>query len=141
VPYIEIFRVVRILQQHLFVSEKNRSRVCDPWLELQDLLLFRGVLLDISGNLWSRADQAHFALQDIPELGQLIHLRLPEHSANPGNARIPITRHQRASPVSPWHHGPEFPDLERLPVQTNAPLAVENGATTRKFDERRNHEE
>ena len=94
VPDVEFLQVVRIFQQHLFVSEVDRGWIGDPGLEIQDFPLFGCVLLDILGNLRPRADQAHLSLQDIPKLGQFIQFCLSEDSANPSNARISIAGYQ-----------------------------------------------
>src|SRR5690606_27639587 len=48
----------------------------------------RTVLLDLVAESRARTDQAHVALEDVDELGQLVDARGPEYPSNSCDARI-----------------------------------------------------
>src|SRR5262245_57782440 len=52
--------------------------------------LARGVLLDLVAERRPRADEAHVATQDVPELRQLVEREPPEDAADAGDARVAL---------------------------------------------------
>lgn len=53
---------------------------------IQPLPLIGGILCDLTGQCRARADDAHFALQHVEELGQLVDAGLAQELAHPGDA-------------------------------------------------------
>src|SRR3954447_6591270 len=60
----------------------------DAGLDLQAPALMLVVFLDLVAQRRPRADHAHVAAQDIPELGQLVERQLAEDAAGARDARV-----------------------------------------------------
>lgn len=57
---------------------------------IQTLLFVVAVLLHLAGKCRAGANDAHIALQDVPQLGQLIEAGLADKLAHTGNARVSL---------------------------------------------------
>ncbi len=68
-------------------------------------------LLDEEGALRTWADQRHVALQDVPQLGELVQPRQPEDSTDAGHRLVGGAPLDVGSRVDP--HRPELEDLDR----------------------------
>src|SRR5437660_4848366 len=137
---VKLLQVVRVSQQHLLVAETQRCQIGDPGLAPQNVTLFRSVMLDVAGNLGSRADQTHFARQYIPKLWQFVQLRPTQGPADPGNASIAVLRDERPDLLRRGHHRAEFADSEWSSLKTNPYLTVENVSPIGNFYERANQQ-
>ena len=111
---------------------------------IQPLPLIGGILCDLTGQCRARADDAHFALQHIEELGQLVDAGLAQELAHPGDAGVVLHLEHRAVLLIALHqvlelllcvraHGAELVHLEQLAV-ASYPLLGENGAGTGAVD-------
>lgn len=80
------------------------------------------VLLVVRDRMGTRADDAHAALQDVDELGQLVERGFADERAERGNAAIATARLPDAVAVLANPHGAEFVDHDFLPVEPVATL-------------------
>ena len=62
---------------------------------IQTLLLVVAVLFHLAGKRRAGANDAHIALQDVPQLGQLIEAGLADKLAHAGNARVVLDLEHR----------------------------------------------
>src|SRR5205807_2023729 len=107
----------------------------DPRLHLEPATLARRVALDLVGKGRSRADQAHLAPHDVPELRQLVEGEPPEHSPNPRDARIAAVHRQAGSlSLGPDDHRAQFDELELTAVPADPKLPVEDWAPILELD-------
>lgn len=100
---------------------------------------FAGELVDVVGAFGSRADEAHVAAKDVPELGKLVDVPAAEEAADAEEARIArgggLVGGVGGGGVGP--HAAEFVERERAVAGADASLAEEDGTVGRlAFDER-----
>ena len=108
---------------------------CDARLHVEPLSLTRRVLLDLVGERWPRADQAHLPAHDVPELGQLVEREPPQHAPNASDARIAAVDRQPGSLLfCARDHRPQLHELELAAVLTHASLSIEHGAAIFELD-------
>lgn len=94
-----------------------------------------GELLDEVWALGARADEAHVAVEDVPDLRQLVEAGSADKGADARDARIVVGRELRAGVfLSIDAHRAEFVDLVRLAEAAGADLAVEGWAVVLKLD-------
>ena len=94
-----------------------------------------GELLDEVWALGARADEAHVAVEDVPDLRQLVEAGSADKGADARDARIVVGRELRAGVfLSIDAHRAEFVDLVRLAEAAGADLAVEGRAVVLKLD-------
>src|SRR5882672_350225 len=60
----------------------------DAWADHQHAAVMAFVFLDFARLVRARTDQAHVALQDVEELGELVNRETPQEPADAGHARI-----------------------------------------------------
>ena len=79
--------------------------------------------------LRARAHDRHLAFEHIKELWELVETDLPDETAHGCDPRIVLPRPNGSGPDLGIHaHGTEFIELEREPIHSDPPLAVENRA-------------
>src|SRR5271165_389985 len=100
----------------------------------------------------ARANQAHIAAQDVPQLRQLVQARLPQKASDPGNAGIvlqlviafpflaqvltlPQVFFQSAIGIE--NHGAKFPSGKELSAMPNAFLSIKHRALGIQPDQQR----
>ena len=98
-----------------------------------------GVALAEAGHelraLGARPDQGHLALEDVPELRQLVEGGAAQQRPDAGGARVVTLRETRAGDrLRVRDHGPELHDQKWLAVQAHAQLAVEHAAAVGQVD-------
>ena len=84
-----------------------------------------GVHLHQAERLRPRTDQAHFALEDIQQLGHFIQPRLAYEPAHPGKAVVIIRGPVDIIAISAIDHGPQLPDDKRVTPSPHALLRIE----------------
>jgi len=137
---VELFDVGRPAQEGRFVAEEQAGQVGNAGFAVQDLALFRGVVLDIARHLRAGADKAHFAGQDVPQLRQFIELGFAQDAAQARDARV-FTRGQRgAEPLGLEDHGTELPDAKGPAEPAHADLTVEDRAAIGELDAQANQQ-
>src|SRR5687768_9059762 len=83
-------------------------------------------MIHVSRHFRARADEAHVAFQYIPELRQLVQLAFAENATDPGDTGIAILGDRGPDLIRLSYHGPEFVDTERLAMEPNPDLPVED---------------
>lgn len=137
------------------LPEAGDPRECVEPLEVVGL-----VGVEVVGKERSGSDEAHVALEDVEELGELVEGRLPEDASDAGDARVVLDLEEaRVSGFVevlelPLHlvgvgdHRAEFVHAEWLAADARADLREEDGSPGLELDgdrddaeERRNQEE
>ena len=104
---------------------------CEPRPDVEPVALVLVVLLDLVAQRRTRADDAHVATQDVPELRELVDRGPPEDAADPRDPAVALVhRVAGADALGADDHRAELEDLEvvavlahaRLPVQRQAPV-------------------
>src|SRR6266542_4334157 len=91
--------------------------------------------LDLRGQECPRAHEAHVALEDVPELGQLVQGRRPEKASHPRHPCVAMSRLTWPElGVRVRHHGAEFQAREAPPAPAHTLLRVEDRPTVLEFD-------
>lgn len=91
--------------------------------------VLRGELLDEVRALGARADEAHVAVEDVPDLRQFVEAGGADEGADARDARVVVGRELRAGEfLSVDAHRAELVDLVGLAEATGADLAVEGRA-------------
>jgi hypothetical protein len=85
--------------------------------------------------LWARADEAHVTLEDVPELGQLVHFVAAQEGAGGRDAGVAEDRVARTAGETVSAHGTEFEEGEFFAITAGAELTKEGGATRAEADE------
>ena len=85
--------------------------------------------MDQLRTLRTRADEAHFTYQNVPELGDFIDVPFPHEST-----RFKYPEVSFDSPADPilftiQVHGPDFKNFEMLSIPSHAHLTIKNGAS------------
>src|SRR5262245_3102603 len=60
----------------------------DSWLHVEFVQMLGGVVADVLGNVGTRADERHVALEHADEIRQLVEARPPEPAADRGDPRV-----------------------------------------------------
>lgn len=105
--------------------------------------ILRGELLDEVRALGARADEAHVAVEDVPDLRQLVEAGGADEGADARDARVVVGRELRAGVLLGVDaHRAEFVDLVGLTKTASANLAVESWAAVLELDSdgNRHHE-
>ena len=97
------------------------------------------VLLDEAWIFGPRSDQAHFALENVPELRQLIELRPGEECAQTREALI--LRLDERGPARPVVHLSKLQHLQLTATAPNATAPVEDAARAFQLDRRSDDDE
>ncbi len=97
-----------------------------------------GELVDVIGALGARADEAHVAAEDVPELGKLVDVPATKEGADAEKARVAagggVARRVGGGGVG--SHAAKFVEREGAMAGADAGLAEEDGAAGRfAFDE------
>ena len=87
-----------------------------------------GQFIDEFGALGAGADGAHFAFEDVQELGEFVYVGFAQEFADAGDAVIVFLGPDGAVPFGFGDHGAEFVHPERAPAFANSLLGVEDGA-------------
>lgn len=96
-------------------------------------------LFDEVRPFWSRANEAHVAVEDIENLRQFVQAGGADEFADFGNARVVVCRQLGTGVfLCVDAHGAEFIDLVFLAKATDADLAVEDGAAVAEFNSQGN---
>ena len=88
-------------------------------------------VFELCDELWplrARADDGHFAFEDVPELGQLINAEAPQPAAKRDGRFFARAAPGRAALFVAGRHGAEFQDVKDFAVPADARLAVEHWA-------------
>lgn len=105
--------------------------------------VLRGELLDEVRALGARADEAHVAVEDVPDLRQFVEAGGADEGADARDARVVVGRELRAGVLLGVDtHRAELVDLVGLAKAASADLAVESRATVLELDSdsNRHHE-
>ena len=89
-------------------------------------------IADEFGTFGTGADEAHFALEHVPQLRKLVDAGLADDAAHLGDAGVGLHGPYGAVLFGVGTHGAEFVYGEVLSEQTDAALFVDEGA--RRFD-------
>src|SRR5205085_4283894 len=81
---------------------------------------------DEDGAFGSRPDEAHIAANDVDELRQLVNAQLAYEATDARDARIILTRPDRAVLFGVGAHRAKLDHPENVVVQSEALLCVEN---------------
>src|SRR5207302_5842686 len=107
-------------------------------LHVEASALPRRVLVDLVAKRWSRADQAHVAADDVPELRQLVEREPAEGAARSRDARVAaVDGVARALLLGADDHRPQLEQVEVAPLVADAPLPVEDRAAVLELDRER----
>jgi len=71
-----------------FIGEDDRGRVGHAGTDGEHALLCLCIKTSVRQDLWPRSDKAHVALQDVPQLDQLIEFVRAHESANGCNTPV-----------------------------------------------------
>ncbi len=101
------------------------------------------VLLDLVAQRRPRADDAHVASQDVPQLRQLVDRRSPQDAPGTRDPAVsPVHGVARPDAFRAHDHRAELQHLEVLAVLTDTGLAVEDWASILELRrDRREHEQ
>lgn len=128
------------------VLGEDLCEACDAGLDVVAvgvLGIFRGELLDEVRTLGARADKAHVAVEDVPDLRQLVEARRANEGTDFRDVRVVVRRELRARVfLGIDAHRAEFVDLVGFAKAARAYLAVERGAVVLELnrDGRGEHE-
>ena len=102
-------------------------------LEVREFFI---ILLGDLRALGPRADDAHVALEDVDELGQLIQTAFSDNAADGRDARVILAGGEACDAVllGVDTHGTELDDLEYLSVYRESLLLIEHGAAVIDLD-------
>jgi hypothetical protein len=93
------------------------------------------VLLDLVAERRPRADAAHLAADDVPELRQLVERELPQQPPAARDARVPVVhREAGAHRLGPDDHRAQLEELEVGAVAADAGLPVEDRPAVLQLD-------
>ena len=96
------------------------------------ILISFGNLIILIPQCGARADERHFALQNVEKLRQLVHTGCPEESSYRKNARILLPCFYRSALLFRIHdHGAEFVNTEHLSIQCQTLLGIKYRALIR----------
>jgi hypothetical protein len=110
----------------------------DPGLDLEAATLTRRVPLDLVAKGRPRADDAHVAADDVPELRQLVDREAAENPAGGGDPGVAVVDGVAcAQLLRPHHHRPQLEQLELLAVLSDALLPVEDWPAVLELDRER----
>src|SRR5262249_21807379 len=110
----------------------------DPGLDLEPTTLPRRVALDLVAERRSRADHAHVAAHDVPELRQLVDRQPAEDPARARDPRVtPVDRVAGAELLGADQHRPDLQQLELLAVLPHPALPVDDRAPVLELDGKR----
>src|SRR5882724_5402562 len=101
------------------------------------LLVVRNLLCKLSHKvrpLGTRADKAHFATQDVPELRNLIDSNLAYDTAHARGSIVVFTGPHRSCRLSINSHRAKFCQHKKATVLADAFLPIEHRAARIKFD-------
>jgi hypothetical protein len=124
----------------------------DPGLHAEAPPVPDVVLGDFRDEGRSRPDKAHVALQDVPQLGQLVDARGAQRPPEPRDARVvggleddPVALvevlHLRQMLLGSRNHRPELVDRERAPLNAGPGLAEEDRGAVAQADRERGDQE
>ena len=120
------------------VAAANLRPAGEPGLDEAPAAVVPEALLEVDhdlGALGARPDERHLPSEDVPELGELVDVRAPEHPADRGDPTVVRGRPACATiglGVDP--HASQLDHLERLAVLAEATLTVEDGAPVLQLD-------
>src|SRR5579884_785929 len=78
---------------------------------------------------WSRANQGHFAAQDVDDLWQLVKMRGPHQATNAGDAVVSLSGPDGVAYFfGVGTHGAELENIERLATIADTLLLIKDGA-------------
>src|SRR5690348_6560898 len=102
-PVADVIRIEPLLELEVGVTAVRDLPVArQPGQDaLPEGAEFRGEAFQVITGERSGADQAHFALQDVPELRELIQARLTEQAADAGQYSGVVPELEKAVPVLP----------------------------------------
>ena len=98
----------------------------DARLDAEDLAILGGKTIDELRVFRPRPDEAHLALEDIPELRKLIKLRLRQETAHPRKASIAFHSERRAA--RRVHQLAELQHVEHATAMADTAANVDHGA-------------
>jgi hypothetical protein len=122
-----------------FVPKCNRSRVSDAGPNAENRPITFRKEFNIPGCLRSRSYDAHVALEDVPELRDLIDFRLSQNPSDAGNPAIAGHRNIRSGSIG--SHGSEFQDSKPAKSATHPLLGIEHRPSGADDDKNRNQRE
>ncbi len=83
--------------------------------------------LDFTGSKRARADEAHVASKDVPELRQLVHRSGAQHAADARDTRVVLRRlHGANSGFGVWNHRSELERAKNAAAFADPSLPVED---------------
>ena len=98
--------------------------------------LLGGIAVEVFRQQRTRADETHLALEDVPQLGQLVDARPAQERSKPGDASSVGCGILRAVGRD---HGPELDQRERTSVESRPHLAKEDRSSHRRPDAQSHH--
>lgn len=81
-------------------------------------------MLNIARDFWTGANQAHLALEDVPEFWQLVKLRAAKKSADGGDAGIVPCANMGTMEVSAEMHRAKFDQGEGATCTSDPALTI-----------------
>src|SRR6185369_2621093 len=94
---------------------------------------------DFAGHQWSRADKAHIADENVPELRQFVHRRRMQHPSDARDPWIVLPRlHRSEASIGIGHHRTELERFEHPAAEADSRLRKEHRAAVLELDRGRN---
>src|SRR4051794_9311646 len=113
----------------------NLSPAGDAGLDVEASPLSRRVLLDLVRERGARADEAHVAADDIPELRDLVERQSPQRTTDPRDAWIALVHGvARSFTLGPDSHRAQLDELEVSAAQADSALPIEDRAPVVELD-------
>src|SRR3954454_24395589 len=128
------------VQLDAFVPRQSRASVNlspagDAGLDVEASPLSRRVLLDLVRERGARADEAHVAADDIPQLRDLVERQSPQHTTDPRDAWIALVHRVAGSfTLGADSHRAQLDELEARAAQADSPLPIEDGTAVVELD-------
>src|SRR4029450_9164671 len=107
-----------------FLCERELRRPGDPRPHPQDDLEILRAKRNEARVLGPRPDEAHFALEDVPELWDFVDLRAGQKTPNPGKPPAPVDG--ESGPVRVLVHLSELEHLQLAPMEPDTATAIED---------------
>ena len=115
-------------EEFVFVAVAYRSRIGDAWSYIEDVELFFGPEVDIVPDFGTRANQTHFAFEDVDELRKFVKFVFADEVSGACYPWVAAADSYEAALVGACPHGSEFVQ-EEIPVSTaDTRLPVEDSA-------------
>jgi len=135
-----------------FAATADLPNAGDAWFDREAAAVSHGVFGDFSWHGWSWADQGHITNQHVVQLRQLVHRKLSEPFADPGNPGIILDFESHAlfvgvvcqQVLQPFFgiqaHRTDFEHLEFTPELADSSLSEEDWAAVFYFDQNGNQQ-